>query len=61
MSFSWRGLLGVGSSSATSGANGTSTANEGKGAQNGVQQWVPEQLDEEMPLWGLENVSDDIG
>ena len=61
MSFSWKGLLGVGSgsssSSTSSAANNASTGAVANGQGANGSTWGPDDLEEEVPLWGLENVS----
>lgn len=69
MSFSWKGLLGVGSSSGSSataaaglgyGFNGGNSAvfggSEGHRFTSGSHGFGPDSFEEDIPLFGLENV-----
>ncbi|PWN29706.1 cysteine proteinase [Jaminaea rosea] len=56
MSFSWKGFLGVGSSSSSSStANNASTSSAPNGQAANASTWGADDLEDDVPLWGLEN------
>lgn len=69
MSFSWKGLLGVGSGSSSSSASNIGASSLWSGLNSVGQKadrhvgfhhqvtLAPEELEEKLPLWGIENVS----